>query len=148
MKRFLIISILLIAGFLKASSQLDSIYGIAFLSNITWAELLQRARAENKYVFVDCYASWCEPCKRMDKEVYSNDTVGELMTPKFLSVKIQMDTSKQDNETIQSWYATAHDLAQQYKITAYPSFLFFSPDGEILHRDLGFRDVKGFIDML
>jgi len=56
----------------------------------------------------------------MDKDIYPNDTVGESVNKKFISVKVQMDTSKQDNEQVKAWYADAHSIMQQYKVIAFP----------------------------
>ena len=52
----------------KGTSQ-DTTKGIHFVNGLSWQEVLQKAKAENKYIFVDCYATWCGPCKAMDKEV-------------------------------------------------------------------------------
>src|SRR5580658_3781664 len=81
--------------------------GIVFKNDLTWEQVLQKAKTENKYIFVDCYASWCGPCKWMDRNVYVNDTVGKLVNDKFISVKIQMDTAKTDSEVVKNWYSTA-----------------------------------------
>jgi thiol:disulfide interchange protein len=63
MKRLVIIPILTIVCAIKSYSQVDTTKGIQFVHNLSWQEILQKARAENKYVFVDCYATWCGPCK-------------------------------------------------------------------------------------
>jgi thioredoxin-related protein len=128
--------------FLAAQNQ-----GISFISNLSWQEVLQKAKTENKFVFVDCYASWCGPCKIMENQVYTNDSLGAFMNEKFISVKTQMDTTNQDDEKIQHWYATADALSRQYHIEAYPTYLFFSPDGRAVHKGLGERDIQGFLAM-
>jgi hypothetical protein len=38
-------------------------------------------------------------------------------------------------------------MQQKYKVSAFPTFLFFSPDGEIVHKNLGGKTVKSFIKM-
>ena len=38
--------------------------------------VFQKAREENKLVFIDCYTSWCGPCKKMLKEVFSRKDIG------------------------------------------------------------------------
>ena len=38
--------------------------GVNF-EHITFDEALAKAKAENKLVFMDCYTSWCGPCKYM-----------------------------------------------------------------------------------
>lgn len=35
----------------------------------TFEEALAKANKENKLLFVDCYTTWCGPCKQMDKYV-------------------------------------------------------------------------------
>ena len=142
MKKNLIWAMLISPLFLAAQDQ-----GIAFEHNLSWQQVLQKAKTLHKYIFLDCYASWCGPCKLMDKEVYANDTVGKRMNAEFISVKLQMDTTKQDSQEVQSWYATTHAIQRQYSIYAYPSFLFFSPDGQILHKEIGAKDVAKFIEL-
>jgi len=38
--------------------------GIRFVQGLTWEKVVKRAKKENKYIFVDCYTTWCGPCKR------------------------------------------------------------------------------------
>ncbi len=64
---FVLISILLINVALFAQ-------GIKFEKTLSWPEICEKAQKENKYIFVDCYTTWCGPCKKMDQEVYLNDT--------------------------------------------------------------------------
>ncbi|PSL45687.1 thioredoxin-like protein [Chitinophaga niastensis] len=119
--------------------------GIKFEQSLSWQQLQAKAKAENKYIFVDCYTTWCGPCKAMEKDVYPSDKLGAYLNDKFISVKMQMDTSKTDGNAVQKRYGDAHAIQQQYKITGYPTFLFFSPDGRLVHRGLGYRQVDDFI---
>lgn len=121
--------------------------GIHFEQNLTWTQVKAKAKAENKYIFVDCYATWCGPCKIMDREVYPKDTVGKVMNEKFVSVKVQFDSTKLDNEMVTSWYPDVAHIMKDYKITAFPSYLFFSPDGEIVHRDEGVKSKADFVKL-
>jgi len=122
--------------------------GVAFEHGLSWQEVLQKAQKENKYVFVDCYATWCGPCKWMDKEIYPVDSVGTFMNEKFISIRVQMDTTRQDNDETRQWYAIAHIFEVKYHFGAYPSYLFFSPDGQAVHKDVGGRDIKDFLSMV
>ena len=49
--------------------------------------VFQKAREENKLVFMDCYTSWCGPCKKMLKEVFSRKDIGEYMNTRFVNYK-------------------------------------------------------------
>ncbi|MCS3800120.1 thioredoxin family protein [Niastella sp. OAS944] len=119
--------------------------GIKFEKSLTWKQVLQKAKDENKYIFADCYATWCGPCKMMDKTVYSTEKVGKYFNDRFISVKVQMDTSKSDNDFIKSWYVDANMIKNNFKVTAFPTYLFFSPSGDVVHRDVGAFDSDYFI---
>jgi thiol-disulfide isomerase/thioredoxin len=121
---------------------------ISFEHGLGWQEVLQKARNENKYVFVDCYASWCGICKWMDKNVYLVDSVGSFMNERFISVRMQMDTTAQDNDDIRQWYGIARIVGGKYQIGAYPSYLFFSPDGQAVHKDVGRKNIREFLTMV
>ncbi len=112
---------------------------------LSWEMIKNKAKAENKYVFLDCYATWCGPCKEMDKNVFTKKRVGEFVNDKFISVRIQMDTSLRDNERIKKWYKDARQIRDEFKVFAYPTFLFLSPEGEIVHKDIGFKSESSFI---
>jgi thioredoxin-related protein len=122
--------------------------GIKFDQNLTWQEIRVKAKAENKYIFVDCFATWCGPCKAMDNDTYQNEKVGNFVNDKFISVKVQEDTSAKDNKQVKNWYADAHDIMRRYKVVGLPTFLFFSPDAKIVHRDMGYKDTNEFIALV
>ena len=119
--------------------------GITFEQNLLWQQIKDKAKAENKYIFVDVFASWCGPCKQMDREIYTSEKLGQYMNDKFVSVKVQADTSKTDDQKTKDWYSDAHSITTQYGGIGYPTFLFFSPEGKLVSRDLGFKDVNAFI---
>nr|WP_294994207.1 thioredoxin family protein [uncultured Sediminibacterium sp.] len=121
---------------------------IHFEQGLTWQQVKEKARAENKYIFVDCYATWCVPCKMMDKEVYTNDTVSTFSNSNFISVKVQMDTSKADSEATKKWYSDAHSINKEYKVSSYPTYLFVSPTGELVHKGGGYRQVQQFVELM
>ena len=111
--------------------------GIRFVKGLSWSQILEKAKIEKKYIFVDCCASWCGPCKKMEAEVYSRQDVGDQFNSHFISVKAQLDTGKADDLPTRAFYASAHFIGSQYKIAIYPTLLFFTPDGRILNRVFG-----------
>jgi thioredoxin-related protein len=121
--------------------------GIVWVDNLNWQQVRKKAKKENKYIFVDCHATWCKPCKQMDKEVYANDSVGDLLNANFISVKVQMDSAKADNEQTKSWYKTAREIGATYRVAAYPTFLFFSPDGELVYKEFGYKAPDQFVQI-
>jgi len=59
-------AIILFMPFLSKSQDIVS-EGIQFIKSSSWEQVLQKAKAENKIIFIDCYTTWCAPCKAMEK---------------------------------------------------------------------------------
>jgi thioredoxin-related protein len=110
-----------------------------------WNEVQQQAHRENKYIFVDCFATWCQPCKRMEKEVFTNDTVADYFNEHFISFKVQGDQNNKDNDFTKSQYVFADSFSRYNHLASYPTYLFFSPDGNMVFRTNGYQDVSSFI---
>jgi len=121
--------------------------GIRFDSTLTWEQIKEKAYYEGKFVFIDCYTTWCGPCKLMERDIYKDSTVGRYINSKFISIKIQMDSSKKDSDRIKEWYGLAHLFQNRYKINAFPTYLFFAPSGEIVHREKGLKTAQEFINI-
>ena len=56
--------------------------GVNFLYNVTWSEAQVRAKAENKMIFVDCFATWCGPCKVME-QIFNKKEVADFFECAF-----------------------------------------------------------------
>jgi thioredoxin-related protein len=112
-----------------------------------WEEVKTMAKMQNKFIFIDVYATWCGPCKLMDKNVYVNDTVKQVLNKDFISIKVQMDSSVNDDEYIKTWYSDAHLIKEKYKPEGLPALLFFSPEGELAHKEIGYVPAIKFIDV-
>jgi thioredoxin-related protein len=121
--------------------------GVHFEEIPGWKQVLEKAAAENKFIFVDVMATWCAPCKAMDKFTYPQQKLAEVLNPQFISVKVQMDSTATDNPLVKSWYADAAVLRSKYNITALPTLLFFDPKGRVIHRASGMKDVTQMIDL-
>jgi thioredoxin-related protein len=120
--------------------------GIHWTTGLSWEQVKQKAKAENKYIFIDAYTTWCGPCKMMDKYVYTNDTVGDFFNQHFIAVKAQMDQTEKDNQIIKGWYKDAEQIQRDYSVIAYPSLIFLSPESTILYKQEGFRPAQKFVD--
>ena len=64
--------------------------GVEF-RDISFAGALKAAKAENKTVFMDCYTSWCGPCKMMTNDIFPQEKVGKYMNENFVCVKYDME---------------------------------------------------------
>jgi thioredoxin-related protein len=119
-------------------------HGIIWSKELSWAAIQKKAKEQHRYIFVDCFASWCVPCKWMDRNVYLADTIGKLVNANFIPVRLQFDTTQTDDYFIKSWYQDAKRMREEFTINSFPSFLFFSESGEIIHKAIGSRNIEDF----
>ncbi len=81
MNRFFLVILLLSMSYTASSNGAEKApakekaAGIMFHEG-TWAEALELAKSENKPIFLDVYATWCGPCKRLKKNTFSDQEVG------------------------------------------------------------------------
>lgn len=98
--------------------------GIQF-EHTEWSAIVAKAKAENKPIFMDCYTSWCGPCKKLAATVFKDPKVGALMNDRFINAKFDMEKGE------------GIELKKQFEVAAFPTLLFISPDGEVQHKILG-----------
>jgi len=137
-KLFLLIFLLPLLAFAQEK-------GIHFQHGLTWQQVKEKAKAENKYIFIDCFTTWCGPCRYMSANIFPLEEVGNVFNDKFISIKIQLDSTANDNEEVKSWFKDAFAIAKEYNVRAYPTYLFFDPNANIVHRAVGSSDAKEFI---
>ncbi len=136
----LILMLFLIPTLLFAQSE-----GVKFEHGLNWSQIKEKAAKENKFIFVDCFTTWCGPCKYMSSTIFPQAKVGDFFNAKFVNAKIQMDKTKNDNEDVKSWYEEADRFAKEYKVRAYPTFLIFDSKGTLVHRIVGGGEADDFI---
>jgi thioredoxin-related protein len=108
--------------------------GIQF-QNLSWSQLLAKAKSERKLIFVDAFTTWCGPCKQMSAEVFPEKTVGDFFNTNFINAKIDME--KGEGLTI----------AEKYQVEAYPTYLFVNGDGKIVHKAIGYYEAPDFVSI-
>jgi len=137
-----------VTGLAQTSEQVGrDTSGVHFEQGLNWDRVLAKAKAGHKYIFVDCYATWCGPCKWMDANVYTKKEVGEVINKDFISIRLQMDRTTKDNDIIKRWYDKAKEIETTFNINAYPTLLFFDEDGKPVHRFSASLDVNQFLQL-
>ncbi|PHI21556.1 hypothetical protein CEQ90_01715 [Lewinellaceae bacterium SD302] len=119
---------LLFIAFLQLPAQ-----GIEFFHG-SWEEALVKAQQEDKPIFVDAYASWCGPCKRMAAQVFPEAAVGEVFNANFISLKLDMEKPE------------AASFRANHPVRAYPTLFFLDAEGNTVHTVVGGQQVKGLIN--
>ncbi|MEG0795153.1 MAG: thioredoxin family protein [Odoribacter sp.] len=112
---------------------LSQLKGQVVFENGSLTDVLQKAKQEKKMVFMDCYTSWCGPCKVMMKEVFSREDVGTFMNSRFVCYKKDMEQGN------------GKELAKTYQVTVYPTFLILDTEGKMTHRMVGGMKAEEFL---
>lgn len=116
-----------------ADQALEKFNGIIFETG-TWAEVVAKSKATGKPIFVDCYTTWCGPCKMMANTVFKEANVAEYFNKTFINVKIDMEKGE------------GIELKKTFAVKAYPTFVFVAPNGEIVNRVVGSMSGAEFVE--
>jgi thioredoxin-related protein len=125
MKKILLVAFVMIAS-IAVNAQ-----GIKF-EHGTFAEALAKAKKENKMLFVDFYTTWCGPCKKMSKTIFTQKEVGDYYNKNFISLKIDAEKGE------------GPKLAEANKVSGFPTMIFFNNDGTENKRLVGATPDAGF----
>ena len=98
------------------------------MDNASWEKVVKDAKEQNKLIFVDCYTTWCGPCKRLAAEVFPREDLGTYVNERFVSVKYDVERGN------------GLEFAKQYRdlIHGFPTLLLIDTEGKVLNRIVGF----------
>lgn len=97
------------------------------------ASVFEKAKKENKLIFVDAFTTWCGPCKHMAKHVFTNDTVADYYNSNFINLKLDMEKGE------------GLAFATKYDVRCYPNLMFIDANGNVVHRIAGSMPNAEFI---
>lgn len=134
-------------GFLASSEDLST--PVPAGEGITWHKFdegMALAAKENKKVLVDVYTDWCVWCKKMDKEVYTDEQIYSIIEKNYVAVKYNPEG--QELVTINNEQMNGGMFTQAMGISGYPCTLIFGADGKPVTKIDGFQEAKGFATLL
>ncbi len=110
--------------------------GVNF-QELTLQEALKKAKETKKgpkLIFMDCYTSWCGPCKDMTNNVFPQEVCGTFFNANFVNVKFDMEKGE------------GLEIAKRYAVSVYPTFLILDSDGNEINRVIGSDKAESFIE--
>ncbi|WP_336690695.1 MULTISPECIES: thioredoxin family protein [unclassified Chryseobacterium] len=102
---------------------------------LPFKDLIAKAKKEKKIVFLDAYASWCGPCKMMERNVFTQKSVGDYFNANFVNARFDMEKGE------------GRDIAVKYGVRSYPTYLFLNGDGELVSQNFGYMEGSMFLTM-
>jgi len=88
-------------------------------------DVLAKSKAEGKPVFIDFSTDWCGWCRELEKKVFTQASVAELM--KAL-INVHIDAEKGEGP----------DLAKRYGVHGFPSLVIVDAQGDEIDRIVGY----------
>jgi thiol-disulfide isomerase/thioredoxin len=132
MKNLLTVFVLALIGLFISTASMAQNRSVEF-EHSKWSKVLKKAKKADKLIFVDCYTSWCGPCKMMSKDVFTQDHVADYFNANFVNYKVDMEKGE------------GPALKPGWKINAYPTFLVINSEGKVVHRVVGAYGADEFI---
>ncbi|HRJ16823.1 MAG TPA: thioredoxin domain-containing protein, partial [Saprospiraceae bacterium] len=121
--------LLLVVSVLPLSAE-----GIRFFEG-TWDEAVAEAKRLDRIIFVDAYAVWCGPCKKMAAEVFPDDKVGEFYNKNFINLKLDAEKGE------------GLKFREKYPISAFPTLFYIDYTGDVVQQVKGAQQIDGFIEL-
>ena len=109
------------------------LFGDTTLKNVSYEDALKVANEDNKTIMIKMTAQHCKYCKRMDKNVLSDEEVISTIVKDFVSVEIDVDKEK---------------IPLDLNRTMTPTFIFVNKDEKIIKKVVGSWNKKDFLDIL
>jgi thioredoxin 1 len=96
--------------------------------------VLEGAKASHKKIFVDAYATWCSPCKELQKTTFKDAKAAAYFNKHFINVSINVE--KGDGIA----------LAKSWQIEGLPTLLILDENGKIIDSHVGYVNGSGLLE--
>jgi thioredoxin-related protein len=106
---------------------------ISFL-NGTWKQVAALANKNGKYIFVDTYTAWCTPCRQLKNVTFKDREAAAFFNGNFINYTVDMEKGE------------GVELAEKWDVTDYPTLLFFTPEGKMVMKQIGYVDGKQLVE--
>jgi len=113
----------------------------------SFEDVLEKARAQDTPILVEIYAPWCPHCDRMQKKVYSDETVREYLDETFIHVRLNSDASAGTHQLADRTLSTK-ELAAALGAKGVPTTSFLKADGTPIARQPGFIERPTFLKII
>ncbi len=125
-KNFYVISLLVVLFLFSSYKRLGNKKGIVFFKG-TWIEAIEKAKEERKFIFLDIYADWCPPCKKLKRISFKNEAVGSYYNENYVSIAVDGETKE------------GKALIKKYGVRSYPTLMIIDYYGNMRTSVVGFK---------
>ncbi len=102
-------------------------------------EAFEKAKKENKLIFLSIGYSTCHWCHVMEEESFTDEVVAKLLNDNYISIKVDREEFPQIDKKYQKLYMTIYG-----KRGGWPLTVFMSPSSEVFHLATYIPTQKGY----
>jgi len=119
---------------------------------LSFEQAVELSKKEKKYLFVDVYATWCGPCKMMDKYTFADSAVAQILNNNFYPVKLNAEQREDILFDGTTFKFMANGASGYHQLAAallnnklqYPTFVFMNEELKIIQAIPGFHQPPDF----
>lgn len=111
-----------------------------------WDEGVAEAQVGGKKLLVDVFTTWCGWCEKMDRHVYINPTVQEILAAYFIPIKLNAES--QTLLTFAENQFTEQEWARTLGAKGYPTTFIFDENLHLVGKLPGYVGSQDFINFL
>ncbi|MEI7420967.1 MAG: thioredoxin family protein [Prolixibacteraceae bacterium] len=108
--------------------------GIRFETG-NFSQALEKAKLEGKYLFIDSYTTWCGPCKKLEKDVFTDKEVANYFNSKFINLRLDIEKGE------------GPELKKRFGVHFIPTLLFINSEGEVENKFIGSSTKEEFMKL-
>lgn len=117
---------------INLSSNINGLSQINFIEN-SWSAAVKKAAADKKLIFVDAYAVWCVPCRKLKATTFKDKTAAEFFNKNFVNLSLDMEKGE------------GLKLSGKWGVEEFPTLIILDHNGNVITGNIGFLDAKDLV---
>lgn len=120
----------------QAKAKAGKVYSSIQWASLSFEQALARARQEKRSIFLDMYATWCYPCKKYDRLVFSQSKVATYIHRHFVPLRRN------------GYRGEGNLLRRRYNCVTFPCLLVIDANGQEVERITRFQKAPLFLSRM
>lgn len=110
-------------------------------------EAVTQSEEQGKKLLVDVYAAWCPWCQRLQREVYTDESVQAYVRDYFVLTRLDAENTE-DSLSFRDYTLTPSEMAAGLGASGFPTTVFMDEEGRYITRLPGFMAAPEFLEVL
>lgn len=113
---------------------------------VSYADAVEDGQVGQKKLMIFLEADWCTVCKRMHREVFTDNSVIALLNTHFYPVRLDIESN--DKIPMKGRMITKKEFSKSVGVYGTPTILFLNNEEDIIGNFVGYSDEKDMIRLL